>query len=553
MKKRDRRLTPLDTSLVQGKQSCTNAIAGRQCSIDDCFSTEAIPESMDSSIQKDRKNGTASAFYLDGEGTSEKKENEKEKSKSQSESGNKDKHNEIISSNTYSLDRKIDLNHPNLKNTVSVFGPDKKRLKNTRISKAKKWIKQKKARQVKDKVRPEAFAIQLFNPPIGKIRVPVLNPDGSPAMPTLSSRARRWIEKGKAVGKRTKTGIFYAQLLVEPSGKEKQDIALLNDPGSRFTGVAIVSKKATLYGCNLELIADEKENQFASIKYRMDKRRELRRGRRYRNRRKRPARFDNRTKMGKMAPSIRARKQLELKVTKVLCEIYPITIIGLEDVTFNHYNKRWGKNFSQIEVGKKWLHEEFKKIPGIKDIRLIKGYDTNIRRQQLRLEKGNKKEEREVRAHVNDCIAMGSIILGLSIETDTKLRQGINFDIITRPKYSRRKLFYEQPSKGGYFRRFGGTTIDWTKIRKGDYIEAIIDRQSGDKMLYRGWSGGFDNDKKLISLYNFDWNVVGQFADKKVRLLNRNHGLIVKSMEMEENRINICKYETEQRSILDAW
>lgn len=112
------------------------------------------------------------------------------------------------------------------------------------------------------------------------------------------------------------------------------------------------------------MIADEKKNPFASIKYRMDKRRELRRGRRHRNCRRRPARFDNRTKTGKMAPSIRARKQLELKVISELMEIFPISIIGIEDVAFNHYTKRWGKNFSQVEIGKKWLFEELEKLIG---------------------------------------------------------------------------------------------------------------------------------------------------------------------------------------------
>lgn len=193
---------------------------------------------------------------------------------------------------------------------------------------------------------------------------------------------------------------------------------------------------------------------------------------------------------------------------------------------------------------------------------MLKGWDTNIRREQLGLTKSNKKDERDPSVHVNDCIAMGSLILGLGIETKTKLRLGINFDIITRPKYSRRKLHNEKVNvqdhriseKGHRIRkRFGGTTTDWTNIRKGDYIEAIRDRQSGEKMLYRGWCGGFENDKKLISLYNFDWKVVGQFDSKKVRLLNRNHGLMVKSLEMEENRINICKYGTEQLGIDDAW
>ena len=67
----------------------------------------------------------------------------------------------------------------------------------------------------------------------------------------------------------------------------------------------------------------------------MDKRRELRRSRRYRNCRRRPSRFLNRTKTGKITPSIKARKQLELKVISELCKIYPISIAGIEDVSFN--------------------------------------------------------------------------------------------------------------------------------------------------------------------------------------------------------------------------
>jgi hypothetical protein len=534
MKKRDRRLiTPSRTSLTVGSDKSI------QKGLDDLFDfCDAVPEST----WHDRKVvDTSSDFYLKGEGTSRKKDTSKI-------SGNKDKHNEIIS-NTYSS---------NSKNIISVFGPDKKRLKNTSESKATKWVKKEKAIWLEDKTGKNRKAIQLLNPPVGKIRVSVINPDGSPAMPTLSSRARKWIEKGKAIGKRTKMGIFYVQLMDEPSGRNKQDIVLLNDPGSRFTGVAVVSKRQILYGCNLELIADEKKNPFASIKYRMDKRRELRRSRRHRNCRRRPARFLNRSKTGKMAPSIRSRKQLELRVNKELCNIYPISIFGMEDVKFDHYSKRWGKNFSQVEIGKKYLYEEMKKIiPAINSnmlsVRLIKGFETNMRRQQLGLKKSSKKEERDVSAHVNDCIAMGSIILGLGIETKTQLRSGVNFDIVCRPKYSRRKLHNEQPSKGGIRRRFGGTTTDWINIRKGDYVEAIIDKRDGTDMMYRGWVGGFENDKRLISVYNFDWKVIGQFDNKKVRLLNRNNGLMIKSLEIEENRINICKYGTEQLGIDDAW
>lgn len=235
MKKRDRRqITPYSASLTVGYSS-----KDHQKSIDDWY-CDAMPESMGPS---EKVNDTSSAFYLKGEGTSRKKDTSKI-------SGNKDKHNEIISNNYSS----------NQKNIVTVFGPDNKRLKNTSEVKAAKWVKEEKAIWLEDKTGKNRKAIQLLNKPVGKIRVPVINPDGSPAMPTLSSRARKWIENGKALGKRTKTGIFYVQLVNEPSGRNKQDIVLLNDPGSRFTGVAVVSKKAVLYGCNLELVADEKKN-----------------------------------------------------------------------------------------------------------------------------------------------------------------------------------------------------------------------------------------------------------------------------------------------------
>ncbi|MEI6443041.1 MAG: RRXRR domain-containing protein [Nostocales cyanobacterium ELA583] len=46
-------------------------------------------------------------------------------------------------------------------------------------------------------------------------------------MPTKPSRARRWIKDGKAIGKFDKLGIFYVQLLAEPSNTETQEIVYL--------------------------------------------------------------------------------------------------------------------------------------------------------------------------------------------------------------------------------------------------------------------------------------------------------------------------------------
>lgn len=61
--------------------------------------------------------------------------------------------------------------------------------------------------------------------------------------------------------------------------------------------------------------------------------------------------------------------------------------------------------------------------------------------------------------------------------------------------------------------------------------------------------------------YNFDWKVIGQFDSKKVRLLDRNNGLLLKSLEIYKGRKSKksirkeeIKYDnTSQLSIDKAW
>ena len=106
--------------------------------------------------------------------------------------------------------------------------------------------------------------------------------------------------------------------------------------------------------------------------------------------------------------------------------------------------------------------------------------------------------------------------------------------------------------RGGIRRRYGGTTcIDgWTNIRKGDYVEAIM-----GKKAFRGWISGFVDDKNIISVSNFDWKRVGQFGESNIKILNRNSGLLIKSIEKimtKEECIN-QRTGTIQLGIEDAW
>ncbi len=388
-------------------------------------------------------------------------------------------------------------------------------------------------------------------------RVPVLNPDGTPAMPTKAVRANKWIKEGKARVVKNKLNIFQIQLLFEPSGKNKQDVVMSVDPGSTFTGIAVGSKCAVLYGCTLELPGYKKDNKPSIVenekgkkieKYhniiidRMNKRRELRKNRRQRKTRKRPARWLNRSK-SKIPPSIIARKQLELKVVKGLFEIYPIIKIGFEDIAFNHWKDTKGTKgrfFSHVETGKRWIITKLKEIA---ELKVIKGYETSRMRTQLRLSKESDKTKRTIEAHVNDCLAMNSILLGAGIERNNKFK----YDTMTRPKYSRRALYLEQFSKGNIKRKYGGTTIEWSKLRKGDYVEIRENVMNGYN-IYRGWISGYHESRRLVSVSDFDWNRIVQIAMNKVRLLSRNNNLLLESMNIRKDE---SKFIKNQASIFD--
>jgi hypothetical protein len=67
------------------------------------------------------------------------------------------------------------------------------------------------------------------------IRVPVVDPEGKPLMPTTPSRVRRWMEQSKAIPKWSDLGVFYVQLINPPSGYETQSINIGIDPGKGYS------------------------------------------------------------------------------------------------------------------------------------------------------------------------------------------------------------------------------------------------------------------------------------------------------------------------------
>ena len=90
-------------------------------------------------------------------------------------------------------------------------------------------------------------------------RVPVLDKNNNPLMPTIPSRARRWVKNNKATPF-WKNGIWCVRLNVEPSDSKKQSITIGIDPGSKFEGFTVKSAKATFINIQADAVTWVKQN-----------------------------------------------------------------------------------------------------------------------------------------------------------------------------------------------------------------------------------------------------------------------------------------------------
>lgn len=358
------------------------------------------------------------------------------------------------------------------------------------------------------------------------MRVPVISKENIALMPTKPGRARRWVKEGKAIGKFNKLGIYYVQLVGSPSDFNTQDIAIGLDPGKMFSGVGVQSPKFTLQMLHLVL-------PFKTVKKRMENRammRRCRRGRRinrkidFSKRAHREKRFDNR-KGKKLPPSIRANKDLEFKVVSELCKLYPATVIIVESI-----QARGNKGFSPVMVGQK---QQIERLGFLSKVNLREGWETSNLRQHLGLHKEKSDKSLQVpETHAVDAVTLAcSEVVQFKKWHDAKNHgaswvghveiTASQFTVVRRLPVSRRQLHLMVPSISGKRRKYGGTTTRHG-FRKGDYVHATL----GEKTFF-GWVSG--DTKTQVSVSDFDWERLGQCSVKKVRLVQRNTGLLVSS------------------------
>ena len=289
------------------------------------------------------------------------------------------------------------------------------------------------------------------------MRIPVLDKNLKPLMPTTPARARRLLSRGKAKAYRNKLGIFCIILKreVEP---DNQQIALGIDPGSHYEGYSVVGTQDTVLNGMAEAPRHVKDT--------IEQRRTMRRARRHRNLRRRPARFNNRHRNKRtLPPSTYARWNAKLRILKQLQKIMPITDVVVEDVkaVSKKGQKKWNIQFSPIEQGKEWFYDQIQKLN--LNLNVIEGFDTMRLREIFGLKKTKQKSKRTFNSHAIDAWAAAADVTGAEQPTE----KGLFYWVPIR--LHRRQLHRLQASMGGERKPYGGTRSHG--LKRGTLVEHV--------------------------------------------------------------------------------
>ena len=332
--------------------------------------------------------------------------------------------------------------------------------------------------------------------------VPVKTKDGERIMPLHPARARKLVKRREATPY-FDNGIYCIRLNKEPSERETQEIAVGVDPGSKKEGFTVKSEAHTYL--NVQADAHNKVGK------KLEKRRELRRGRRSRkcpNRKNRTNRLANQERI---PAGTRARWDWKLRILEWLSKLYPITHVCVEDIKARTIERarKWNQSFSPLEVGKQWFYTEVEKRW---KLLTLQGWETKEIRDRLGLKKSSKKLSETFDAHCVDswCLAYHTVG-GSDIPEHTDI-----FCISPIP-IQRRSLHREQPNKGGIRSRYGGTVLGKGLVKNVlvKHVRYGFSRLSGinAKGLFSIYSlggqrlttGAKQNSFKVLTRLNFNY------------------------------------------------
>lgn len=297
----------------------------------------------------------------------------------------------------------------------------------------------------------------MCNKPENQPWVPVVSKTGKPLMPCSPRRARKLLEKGKAV-KRWYRGFFYIKLTEREDG-EVQDVVMGIDPGSKREGYTVMSGKRTFLNINAHAVNGK------GIKRAMEGRSDARRARRNRKTPCRAPRFDNRKRPERwVPPSTKARWQLKFNVVVALSRLYPITTTSIEDVnTELKEGEKWrNSNFSPVMAGKNYLYNSLRDLGY--NVVTYTGREVAAERNRLDLCKSKDKLSNEFSAHCVDSWVLVNLALGIP-HTHPEMKEVM---VLKPIPIVRRQLHRFNPRKRGRRPRYGGTMSEGYK--KGTLI-----------------------------------------------------------------------------------
>jgi len=375
------------------------------------------------------------------------------------------------------------------------------------------------------------------------VMVPVLSVEGKPLMPCHPARARELIKK-KGAKERWYRGIYAIQL-IHKNGSFLQNSVCGIDSGFYREAFTIQSVDHTY----LNVLSDA----VCWVSTRVENRRNSRKSRRGRNLPCRKSRSNRMNKKSWLAPSIKSRWDIKLRIIDFLKKLYPITTYVIEDINAKNKKncRRWNRVFSPLQTGKNWFYYRVEKTG---ELILKKGYETYIRRDLFGFKKLKDKFSESFYSHNIDSWVLASFVTGKRDLDMTKVFRMVPL------KFHRRVLHNLSPAKGGYRKKFGGTmslgfkrgSVIYHKELGYAYIGGTADGRVTIHNIVTGnilTSRAFPADCKFIYFNN--WRTV--FIDECGNFIGKRHRDIFLKIEYctpeiieKKRQTNLKRYGVEK-------
>ncbi len=314
--------------------------------------------------------------------------------------------------------------------------------------------------------------------------VPVVDSENRPIMPTTASRARRWVNSGKATPF-WKKGMFCVRLNIEPSDRNYQPIAVGIDPGSKREAFTVKSQAHTYLNVQSHAVDWVKDH--------VEVRRHMRRARRFRNTPCRQKRANRLVNKKRIPPSTKSRGQWKLRICKWLTLMFHVSAFVVEDIKAKTWkgSRKWNSMFSPLEVGKQWFYTELQQLANLE---IKAGFETYEMRQRLGLKKSKQKLSNKFEAHCVDSWVLANWYVEGHLKPDN-----INLIEVIPLEFHRRQLHRLQHASGDIRSRYGGT------LSAGFKRGSIVKHPKYGFCYLGGWQESptkKEPNRKTVSLHN---------------------------------------------------